>query len=587
MSKVYLNSDFAIDEGMDDYNEKQNSISKAAIAIAANSAFGTSAKEIARAMNKAVRLQVPNWSLFVYPIKVDTKAFQLANEYLVSKFGPRTKSNKGGYDNQGYYGVDSQYIHWAWFQCGCGKDIPKFRTLILSFDKVKNIRHLIKKSMSNTDMVNLIKGSDWLLKGFGQTALYTMNAKAIIALGRISFPLRWAAVSGLEDRLKVEDHWENPKIRIRDLNWNSVKEVQSHSRMNMRIKFCPIRTKWYHLHGGFFNFWDVETHGKIPDPTRINRKLLIGLLEESKIKFNFKTIWGVDAEEALPVLAIASIFSSMEEVHRMQKIVVKTIHDLGQFTPYYGVNKQFWKALVMKHPEALAFAGWFPNMDEAGEKPTSLAQLREICAKYHYIGVPNGLQQFAAACNNAKISQREFNEYVQYIERTQVKDAETIPHINITGHDIDLDGDWKMETLQSNDPIGLVLGRLTNCCQHLHGAGAECAKHGYSSQYGSFVVVRYNGKIVAQSWVWRRDDRVVFDSVEALGGAYVEGIAKLYQYASEQIKGKLMIKEVAIGSTFYGITRLVTALLKTGQSGHTRPVDHRGYMDGVDHVLIE
>jgi len=362
----------------------------------------------------------------------------------------------------------------------------------------------------------------------------------------------------------------------------------------MRIKFCPIRTKWYHLHGGFFNFWDVETHGKIPDPTRVSHKLLIGLLEEAKIKFGAKTVWDVNQEEAIPILAIASIFSSMEEVRRMQKLTGKTIHDLGQFTPYHGDNKQFWKALVMKHPEVLQYSGYFRNMDDDGSKPTSLAQVRDMCAKYVYTNVPVRMTEFAVACNSVNIPQSEFDTYIKFIDEQKDKLYETIPHINITGHDIGLEGDWRMETLQANDPVGLVLGRLTNCCQHLHGAGAACAKHGFSSPYGNFMVVRYNGKIIAQSWIWRRDDLVVFDSVEALGGAYVEGIAKLYQHAADQLKGNLGIKRVGLGITSYGITKEIKSLLHTGDAGSARPSvndanysRYTGYMDGSNHILIE
>lgn len=72
------------------------------------------------------------------------------------------------------------------------------------------------------------------------------------------------------------------------------------------------------------------------------------------------------------------------------------------------------------------------------------------------------------------------------------------------------------EFLEKGDPVGAVLGNITNCCQKLDGAGESCCKHGLTDPNGGFIVFKLNDKIVGQSWVWfdGKSKKVCLDNVE-------------------------------------------------------------------------
>jgi hypothetical protein len=95
-------------------------------------------------------------------------------------------------------------------------------------------------------------------------------------------------------------------------------------------------------------------------------------------------------------------------------------------------------------------------------------------------------------------------------------------------------------------------------------------------------VIEYKGAIVAQSWLWRNDaSTVVFDSVEAVGSAYVEGIARMIANAVPRLIGRLGVETVLFGDTLYGITRAVKEVLGGIAVGQVAsPCDYNGYMDG-------
>lgn len=72
------------------------------------------------------------------------------------------------------------------------------------------------------------------------------------------------------------------------------------------------------------------------------------------------------------------------------------------------------------------------------------------------------------------------------------------------------------EFLEKGDPLGAVLGNITNCCQKIDGAGESCCEHGMTNPNGGFVVFKLNDKIVGQSWVWFNEEskKVCLDNVE-------------------------------------------------------------------------
>jgi hypothetical protein len=237
-------------------------------------------------------------------------------------------------------------------------------------------------------------------------------------------------------------------------------------------------------------------------------------------------------------------------------------HDAGQFFLDLRINIPGWRRLVQLHPEAIMYSGqWLAVEQSLGRLPKSLSELRTESLKVRYTDVEN--REVAELAAQYKLGQEEFLDYQKFLQKLKPKTFEAIPMVQVFGEDVALEGDWRLRRLLADDPLGPMLGIATNCCQHLHGAASSCAKDGMKAGTSSFWVVEYKGLVIAQSWVWRTENVLVLDSIEALNSAYVEGIARLYREASRRTVGKLGISEVRVGDTAYGITREVIGVLET------------------------
>jgi len=75
--------------------------------------------------------------------------------------------------------------------------------------------------------------------------------------------------------------------------------------------------------------------------------------------------------------------------------------------------------------------------------------------------------------------------------------------------------EYTYEMLRLDDPLALVIGNITDCCQILNNNGEACMEHSMIDDNGRiFIVKDKEGKIVAQSWVWRNKNIICFDDIE-------------------------------------------------------------------------
>lgn len=103
-------------------------------------------------------------------------------------------------------------------------------------------------------------------------------------------------------------------------------------------------------------------------------------------------------------------------------------------------------------------------------------------------------------------------------------------------------GNYKWEIIKKDNPIGLMLGYATDCCQVIGGDGESCLKTGYEEVNSSFFVVTKGDKIYAQSWCWSKEKTkygsgFCFDSAEVLGKDLNKSkdILKCYEEAAEAL----------------------------------------------------
>jgi len=131
-------------------------------------------------------------------------------------------------------------------------------------------------------------------------------------------------------------------------------------------------------------------------------------------------------------------------------------------------------------------------------------------------------------CNQYEVDEYDFEEALDVVLKQEQKIMEQgqqpdhILDITIEGEEFNMPKATFMK-LPVNDIRGLFLGKATDCCQSIGGAGSECAKYGYESENSGFYVVIEDKKIIGQCWAWRGEEgELVFDSLETLGGRVSE-----------------------------------------------------------------
>ena len=525
--------------------------------------------------------------------RVDPAAFVAAEEVLAACSGgrygePRPATDpaaapvrqRGGWDGAGHYGVSADPVARAWLQAGC-RDGRKFRPTVAGLYRLRpevsdaRVLSWIAKRDSAARSAHVLRGLRWADANVrGGAARFAK--RALVALGRIAPWARWAAVRG--GVREAED-----RIGLMDLNWTEVNRLQQGPRW-ARAQHAPTRLQWQHLHG-------------VDRPEGIAPELAVAGLPLATYQAlcalaGVAPMVGPDHPAGLrqPAMNLARVFGRLGEVQRFAAQVGVTldadgIHDLGQFTPPSGrFDAVGWRRLVFKHPVAtLARASQWADVErELGRVPTTLVELRTVAARLLYAGIETR-RDLAVATVAAKhgLGQQHFEAY-RALMRGPLKGWEAVPAVRVTGAQVGLEGDWLLRQLAADDPLGPLLGVVTNCCQHLHGAARACAQAGVHSPHAAFWVVEYRGQVIAQSWVWRATtDQLVLDSIEGLDTAYVEGVAKLVQAGARQALGRLGITGVRLGNTHDGLTAAVAQVLGGPKCPEAVVMaDPTGYADG-------
>lgn len=96
---------------------------------------------------------------------------------------------------------------------------------------------------------------------------------------------------------------------------------------------------------------------------------------------------------------------------------------------------------------------------------------------------------------------------------------------------------YEYEMLDLDDPLALAVGYITRCCFLINGLSRESLYHSISSKNGRTFIVRKDGELVAQSWVWRNGNALCFDNVETRGNYSQDTLLEVYQRASEELIG--------------------------------------------------
>ena len=521
---------------------------------------------VRRGRRIAERIGLHYWPAIAYGPRVDPKAYLVAEKvqskgWTLPLWGdpmPGTeKKSHGGWDMDGKKGNTPGDIARMWYNAGC-KDSPKFR--------IQVARHTeVPKRITGGRVRDYLRGLAWVEAHSGEiTARYT--PRAMCALGRISPWARWVATHTASQMLKNEPY--KKKVDLNELDWAEVARLQKLPkwRIIQEAPYLPMRLRWEMVKETVPGI--LKHEGAVKELTD-----MIGNINVSEVKPGLQSIgeWEAHKEwslyELTPTYASSMFFR--KELRKALDISGMSLHDLGQSIlrlPQEIVRRKTassaaWVAFCFATKlEALKYAQYWKAIEEGiGRLPKSLEELEALCRRFQYGYVAPEHEGIAQAAASLNLGQREYEQYKYYLSNTPKSTSKCLPEVKVEGADILLKGDWVLESLAPGDPIGPMLGLATNCCQHLDGAAKSCAKAIWKHRRAGAWVVRYKGKIVAQSYIWVSADVLVVDSIEALSGAYVEGIAAMYKKAAKDLTKEGW--EVYVGHTGYGITREVVRLL--------------------------
>lgn len=528
----------------------------------------------------AERIGLRYWPALAFGPNIDPKAYLIA-EQVQSKggkygtWGTRIPGMEGwgnlpkafehgGWDMRGHWGNSPWNIQRMWFNAGC-KDSPKFR--------IQVARHTeVPKRITGGRVKDYLRGLAWTKSPEGRMQ-GDLTVRALTALGRIS---PWARYVALENVFTIvsSSYVEGTKLfDLNELNWAEVSRLQKLPKWKIvqEAPYLPMRMRWGLVKEDLpFTLKNRETEDELDES-------LGGRINPQDVKPGLQSLgaWEAHKEwmftEIIPAYAASMFFR--KELSKAMSMTEMSLHDLGQSImrmPQDVMRRKTesstaWVAFVFSTKlEALKYAQYWKAIEEGiGRLPKSLEELEALCRRFRYGYVATEREGIAQAAARLKLGQREYEQYRDFMTNTPPSQAKCLPKVKVEGKDVELEGDWVLESLAAGDPVGPMLGLATNCCQHLNGAAKSCAKAIWNHRRAGAWVVRYKGKIIAQSYVWSSADVLVLDSIEALSGAYMEGIAALYKKAATLLAEEGW--ETYVGHTGYGITKSVIAYLGLGK----------------------
>lgn len=159
----------------------------------------------------------------------------------------------------------------------------------------------------------------------------------------------------------------------------------------------------------------------------------------------------------------------------------------------------------------------FPNRVVHGNTQRNLLSpqfVAEHCVLQEYDNVATGNEPLATLVGRYGYSPAQFTEMQAIFEQAkQIKDQSVLRAEPTVATD-----EISFRVLAKDDPLGFVLGDLTNCCQVFGGVGKSCASDGYTNPHAGFLVWERIADqcLLGQAYVWYDPvtQTVCYDNIE-------------------------------------------------------------------------
>jgi hypothetical protein len=350
-------------------------------------------------------------------------------------------------------------------------------------------------------------------------------------------------------------------LEITDLNHDALQDVQGLGK-HKKWKYAPIEIQWEKVMG---MTCPVGLEGQEPGSCKLKLyKQLCGLID-------LDPFIGDDKAGGLRdcLWNLSSFFKSLEEIKKLINLkspcrqLELRLHDLSQFKIPLNCNRDFWRGFLLKNASNYQkifkyVSQWGQYEDKYPSLPTGINEYSKNMTLLSFYYEPED-KEIAMASIMGNMSRWDYREYLQWFKQRTMKTHESIPRVKIEGKDIEVAG-MILEQLPAHSPMAPLAGLYTNCCQHPNGMAHDCSRSAIEDDRSAIWVIWYKTSIIAQTFVWRKDENLILDSIEAIGDCYVEGIAKLFLEGLKKAKNRLGIEKGFLGCTDYGITKEVTRI---------------------------
>lgn len=154
--------------------------------------------------------------------------------------------------------------------------------------------------------------------------------------------------------------------------------------------------------------------------------------------------------------------------------------------------------------------------------------------------------------------------------------------------------------LEKDNPLGAVVGNITNCCQVIGGAGESCVKYGMCEPNSKFMVFNHKNNIIGQAWVWYDESTktVCLDNIEIprsylsiikkfkLKKGFVDCLKRVASnFISEMEKHGLEVNKVTVGEGYNDIKKVLSNSFNKDKSPATLS-KYYGYTDADKQFII-
>lgn len=219
--------------------------------------------------------------------------------------------------------------------------------------------------------------------------------------------------------------------------------------------------------------------------------------------------------------------------------------------------------------------------------------------EYKYDSVTNETEFLANTISKFGYSQSDFDKLSDwFIQGKAIRPEDMV--LKVQGDDENQPVTY--ELLDKSDPLGAVLGDITNCCQTVNNTAESCVRYGMTQPNSGFIVFKHGSDILGQAWVWydEKAKQVTLDNIEVprkvlekistnpkIEHEILDCLDRLGSGFDKAMNNKShTLDRVTIGKGYNDFNKILSSKLSTIK----RPVklsNYQGYTDAEEQYLLE